>query len=129
MPLIRNRMTMTPRPTKIQISKMCEMPNISPPLSSAQEHQPQRARRYTKESKSFTSCTFASFLGLRDRVQVVHDLFRLTVSEKYFSVGEHDANAGVAPDVSAALPNAAHSVATQGTPGRNQVRLDVLQRD
>src|SRR5450755_1859681 len=35
MPLIRNRMTITPSPTKIQISKMCEKPNISPPLSSA----------------------------------------------------------------------------------------------
>src|ERR1700687_2533212 len=124
-------MTMTPKPTKIQISKMCEMPNILPPLSSAPSqsinHKGHEGTR--RRSRALPSCIFASFLDLPDRVQVVHDLFRLSVAEKYFSVRQHDANAGVAPNVSAALANAANPVAAQRTPGHDCIRLDALQRD
>src|SRR5882724_435228 len=129
--LIRNRMTMTPKPTKIQISKMCEMPNILPPLSTApqQELQPQRARRYTKEIKSTAFIIFASFLGLPDCVQVVHDPLRFSVAEKYFSFRQHDANTRVTPNVSPALANAANPVAVERIPGRYGIRLDVLQRN
>src|SRR4029077_11835326 len=80
MPLIRNRMTMTPKPTKIQISKMCEMPNILPPLSTAPNksfnHKGHEGTR--RKSRALPSCIFASFLDLPDCVQVVHDLFRFS---------------------------------------------------
>src|SRR6266849_8044386 len=118
MPLIRNRMVITPRPTKIQISKMCDIPNILPPLSSAPtksvNHKGHEGTR--RKSRAFASCIFASFLVLSDQVQVVQDSLRLTMTEKDFSVGKHDAHAGVAPNVGAPFSNAANAVATHRIP-------------
>src|SRR6266436_4028910 len=131
MPLIRNRMTMTPKPTKIQISKMCEMPNILPPLSTAPNksfnHKGHEGTR--RKSRALPSCIFASFLGLPDCVQVVHDPLRLSVAEKYFSFRQHDANTRVTPNVSPALANAANPVAVERIPGRYGIPLDVLPRN
>src|SRR6185437_5932577 len=124
-------MTMTPRPTKTQISKMCENPNISPPLSSAPtrafNHKGHEATR--RKSKKSSSCIFASFLVLPDQVQVLHDSFRLTMAEEYFSAGEHEPDSGVSPNVGAALSNAANAVAAHRIPGRNGVGPDVFERD
>src|SRR3984893_2808821 len=131
MPLIRNRMTITPRPTKIQISKMCEMPNILPPLSTAPNksfnHKGHEGTR--RKSRALPSCIFASFLDLPDCVQVVNDLFRFSVGDEYFYVSQHDANTGVAPNVGAALTSAANPVAVQWIPWRHGIRLDALQRN
>src|SRR6185295_16117614 len=131
MALIRNRMTMTPRPTKTQISKMCENPNISPPLSSAPtrafNHKGHEATR--RKSNAFSSCIFASFLALPDQVQVLHDSFRLTMAKEYFSVGEHEPDSGVSPNIGAALSNAANAVAAHRIPGRNRICLDVFERN
>src|SRR5678815_4636232 len=131
MALIRNRMTMTPRPTKTQISKMCEVPNILPPLSTAPRksinHKGHEGTR--RNSKRFASCIFASFLVLPDQVQVLHNPFRLTMAEEYFSVGEHEPDSGVSPNIGAALSNAANAVAAHRIPGRNRICLDVFERN
>src|SRR5713101_5765888 len=60
---------------------------------------------------------------------MVHDFFRLTMTEEHFSIGKHDANAGVAPNVGAAFSDAANAITAHWTPGRDGVGLDVLQRN
>src|SRR5438552_644857 len=131
MPLMRNRMVMTPSPTKIQISKMCDIPNILPPLSSAQQKllTTKGTKVHEENQGHFTSCIFASFLVLSDQFQVVHDFFRLTMAKEYFSVGQHEANTGIAPNVRAPFTDAANAVTAHRIPGRDRIRLDVLQRN
>src|SRR5438552_18911355 len=127
MPLIRNRMTMTPRPTKIQISNTCGIPSILPPLSSAQRNLSKHKEH--EITRRLSSCIFASFLGLSDRIQVVHDSLRLTMAEEHFSIGKRDTNARVAPNVGATLSNTAHAVSAHRIPGRDGVCLDRLHRN
>src|SRR5882724_3419122 len=108
--LIRNRTTMTPSPTKIQISSMCEIPNISPPLSSAPNVNHKGHKTTRRKSNGFASHIFASFLALPDQVQVIHDLLRLTMAEKHFAVRQRDAYAGIAPNVGTAIADTAYAV-------------------
>src|SRR5690349_16033807 len=72
---------------------------------------------------------FANFLVLPDPIQVIHNFFRLTMTEEYLSVGKHDADTGIAPNIGTLLSNAANAVTAKETPGRNSIGLDVLQRN
>src|ERR1700693_4654450 len=51
------------------------------------------------------------------------------MAEKYFSVGEHDTNARVAPDIGTPFTDATNSVTTHRIPRRDGVGPDVLQRN
>src|SRR5271165_5533448 len=115
--LIRNRMTITPRPTKIQISTMWEISNISPPLLPIPWWTGADARR---------SIELVS--GLRDQVQIVHNPIWFVMAQENFAVVHGDANSAAAPDVSFAVAHAANAVAAHRAPTICRVLLDLGER-
>src|SRR5262252_7402238 len=100
MPLIKNRMAITPSPTKTQISKAMP-PNIPPPPNEI------------------------SMSELLHRIQVMHDSFGLVMTKKDNALGRLNADAPVPPNVGAAIADAANSIPTQRTPTGDGVMLNL----
>src|SRR5215469_8743697 len=100
MPLIKNRMAITPSPTKTQISKAMP-PNIPPPPNEI------------------------SMSELLHRIQVNDDSFGLVMTKKDHALGRLNADAPVPPNVRAAIADAADSIPTQRAPTGDGVMLNL----
>src|ERR1700680_1618306 len=93
-------MTITPRPTKIQISNMPDKPNILPPVRTGED-----ARQSIKLVRKL----------LQD-IEVTNNPFWIAMPEKNLPRAGLDANASVAPNVSAAISHAADAITAEDAP-------------
>ena len=62
-------------------------------------------------------------------VQIADDALGFAVPQENFAIGGLDPNALIAPDVSAAIADAANSVATKRVPAFHRVLLDFFSRN